>query len=69
MTMVNFSKNCPVCTKNFTDLVSFMTHLRDEHGNLSPSQLRDIGKQKKPISQIRINMRDLKCNRSPISGN
>ena len=48
MTMVNFSKNCPVCTKNFTDLESFMTHLRDEHGNLSPSQLRDIGKQKKP---------------------
>jgi uncharacterized phage-associated protein len=46
--MTGFSKKCPVCSENFTDIVSFMNHIKQEHGDLSPDQLRDIGHQKKP---------------------
>jgi hypothetical protein len=28
--------------------MSFMTHIKDAHGDLTPEQLREIGKQKKP---------------------
>ena len=43
-----FSKKCPVCSEEFLDIMAFMTHIKDAHGNLTPEQLRDIGKQKKP---------------------
>ena len=35
-------------TEEFFDIVSFMSHIKEKHGNLSPEQLRDIGHQKKP---------------------
>ena len=46
--MTNFSKKCSICTKEFLDIMSFMTHIKDAHGDLTPEQLREIGKQKKP---------------------
>jgi|TARA_B100000959_G_scaffold180472_1_gene188825 hypothetical protein len=46
--VANFSKKCSVCSEEFWDIMSFMTHIKDAHGDLTPEQLRDIGKQKKP---------------------
>ncbi|MDP6304162.1 MAG: hypothetical protein QF657_06370 [Candidatus Nitrosopelagicus sp.] len=46
--MKKFSKKCSVCLEEFFDIVSFMSHIKEKHGNLSPEQLRDIGHQKKP---------------------
>ncbi|MDP6303613.1 MAG: hypothetical protein QF657_03490 [Candidatus Nitrosopelagicus sp.] len=46
--MKKFSKKCSVCSEEFFDIVSFMSHIKGKHGDLSPEQLRDIGQQKKP---------------------
>jgi hypothetical protein len=46
--VANFSKKCSVCSEEFWDIMSFMTHIKDAHADLTPEQLRDIGKQKKP---------------------
>ena len=33
---MSFSKNCPVCNEFFSSLVSYMEHIKDKHGDMSP---------------------------------
>jgi uncharacterized C2H2 Zn-finger protein len=44
--MENFSKDCPVCKKNFTDLVEFMDHIKKVHKNMPSNKIFGIGKEK-----------------------
>jgi len=44
--MENFSKDCPVCKKNFTDLVEFMDHIKKVHKNIPSNKIFDIRKEK-----------------------
>ena len=31
--VANFSKKCSVCSEEFWDIMSFMTHIKDAHGD------------------------------------
>lgn len=45
--MGNFLKNCPACSKEFTDLVEYMNHIKTEHKDVPPQELLDMGKEHK----------------------
>jgi hypothetical protein len=44
--MGNFSKDCPVCKKNFTDIAEFMDHIKNDHKNIPPEKILGMGKEK-----------------------
>ena len=44
--MENFTKDCPICRKNFTDLVEFMDHMKNAHKNIPSEKIFSIGKEK-----------------------
>ena len=45
--MSDFSKTCPVCKKVFSSLEEFMTHIKTEHKDLSPSDILSMGDERK----------------------
>ena len=44
--MGNFSKDCPACKKNFTDLAEFMEHIKNNHKNIPSERIFGLGKEK-----------------------
>ena len=44
--MENFSKDCSVCKKNFTDLVEFVEHIKNIHKNIPSEKIFGVGKEK-----------------------
>ena len=44
--MGNFSKDCPMCKKNFADLVEFMDHIKKVHKNIPSNKIFGMGRRK-----------------------
>lgn len=45
--MESFKKRCPVCANNFSSLVEFMKHVKNEHEDISPEKMAEMGKEHK----------------------
>ncbi len=45
--MEGFKKRCPACAKNFSSLVEFMKHVKNEHEDISPEKMAEMGKEHK----------------------
>ena len=44
---MTFSKTCPICEQDFTSLVDYMSHIKNNHSRESPSTLvREEGELK-----------------------
>ena len=42
-----FKKECPVCQKQFSNLIEYMTHLGNDHREISPDRLVKLDKEEK----------------------
>ena len=45
--MTDFLKNCAACGKEFTDLTEYMKHIKNDHKDLRPDELVEMGKEHK----------------------
>ncbi len=45
--MTDFSKNCPVCQKDFASLEEFMAHIKKDHKDIPPNDILSMGTEHK----------------------
>ncbi len=45
--MGGFNKECPVCKKEFVDLVEYMEHLAKDHKDIPPDRMLKINTEEK----------------------
>lgn len=45
--MGNFLKNCSTCGKEFTNLPDYMNHIKNDHKDVPPKDLVEMGKEHK----------------------
>ncbi|HXX05751.1 MAG TPA: hypothetical protein VEJ68_02905 [Candidatus Bathyarchaeia archaeon] len=45
--MVEFTKDCPVCQKQFASLIEYMQHLAKDHKDISPDKILTMNKEEK----------------------
>ncbi|MDE1842048.1 MAG: hypothetical protein KGH95_00185 [Thaumarchaeota archaeon] len=45
--MGGFSKDCPVCGKNFTSLLGYTNHIGVDHKDIPPDQILKMHKEDK----------------------
>lgn len=36
--MMEFSKTCPLCKKQFSSIITYMAHIRNKHSKVSPEE-------------------------------
>jgi len=45
--MNEFTKNCQVCKKDFSDLIKFMENIKKDHKEIRPDKIFEMGKEQK----------------------
>ncbi len=45
--MGGFTKDCPVCNKNFTSLLEYTNHIGIDHKDIPPDQILKMKKEQK----------------------